>query len=182
MTRELVERAMGGDREAFTALASRSLPRLVGTAGLILGGRDAAEDAVQESLVRAWRDLPSLRDPERFEAWLYRVLMRACHDEARRARRLTRADAVVEPLGVASDHAAAMAERDAIDAVLRRLSLEQRTVLVLRYYLDLSNEDIAVALGLPRGTVKSRVNRALGAMRAELAAVERAAPSQGRSA
>lgn len=173
---------MSGDRDAFGALATQSLPRLVGTAGLILGRLDLAEDAAQESLVRAWRDLPSLRDPDRFDAWLYRVLVRACQDEASRARRLPTAELAVEPAATLNDSAAAMAERDAIGAGLRRLSLEQRTVLVLRYYLDLSYDEMAVALRVPVGTVKSRVSRALPALRAALEALERSDARQGRPA
>jgi len=173
---------MSGDRDAFGVLATQSLPRLVGTAGLILGRLDLAEDAAQESLVRAWRDLPSLRDPDRFEAWLYRVLVRACQDEARRARRLSMVELAAELPSTVGDPVAAMAERDAIGAGLRRLSLDQRTVLVLRYYLDLSYEEMALALDVPVGTVKSRVSRALPAMRAALEALERSDARQGRPA
>lgn len=182
MTRALVEQAMSGDRDAFGVLASRALPRLVGTAGLILGNRDAAEDAAQESLVRAWRDLPSLRDPDRFDPWLYRVLVRACHDEARRSRRLVRGDAAVEPPKAVSDAAAGLAERDAIGAGLSRLPVEHRTVLVLRFYLDQSYEEMAATLGVPLGTVKSRVSRALQELRGALAALERVESPQGRPA
>jgi RNA polymerase sigma-70 factor (ECF subfamily) len=173
---------MSGDGDAFGALATQLLPRLVGTAGLILGRLDLAEDAAQESLVRAWRDLPSLRDPDRFEAWLYRVLVRACRDEARRARRLPTVELAVESVATVGDPTASMAERDAIGAGLRRLNLEQRTVLVLRYYLDLSYDEMAVALNVPVGTVKSRVSRALPALRAALEAVERSDVRQGRPA
>ena len=167
-------RAMTGDRDAFSELAAHSLPRLVGTAGLILGNIDAAEDVVQNSLVRAWRDLPSLRDPDRFDAWLYRVLVRACADEARRTTRFARTESVLEPVAAGTDHAALMAEGDAVAAGLRRLDIEHRTVLVLRYYLDMSHEQMAKALGVPIGTVKSRISRALPAMRAALDASERA--------
>jgi RNA polymerase sigma-70 factor, ECF subfamily len=173
---------MGGDRDAFSALASRALPRLVGTAGLILGRVDAAEDAVQESLVRAWRDLPTLRDPDRFEPWLYRVLVRACTDEARRTTRFSRTEAVIGPLAAGTDPADFLAERDAVAAGLRRLDLDHRTVLVLRYYLDLSHPQIANALGVPIGTVKSRISRALPAMRAALDAVERGGAAETRPA
>lgn len=173
---------MSGDRDAFGALARQSLPRMVGTAGLILGRIDAAEDAVQESLVRVWRDLPSLRDPDRFDAWLYRILVRACRDEARRARRMARADAVVQPESVERDDSATLAERDAIGAGLRGIALEHRTVLVLRYYLGLSYEEMSATLHVPTGTVKSRVNRALSAMRAALEAIERAGSRESRPA
>lgn len=165
---------MSGDREAFGALASRALPRLVGTAGLVLGGRDAAEDAAQEALVRAWRDLPSLKDPDRFDAWLYRVLIRACQDQRRREARgsdnPTHRD---RPAHSVPDHAGAVVDRDAIEAGLRRLTDDQRTVIVLRYYLQLSHPEIAHAAQIPVGTVKSRINRALNALQAALAAEAR---------
>lgn len=162
---------MGGDREAFGALATLSLPRLVGIAGLILRRHDAAEDAAQEALVRAWRDLPSLREPDRFDAWLYRVLIRACHDqrrsEARETDTTTHRDRATD---AAPDHATAFADRDAIEAGLRRLTVDQRTVVVLRYYLQLSHLEIADVAQIPVGTVKSRINRALAALQAALAA------------
>jgi RNA polymerase sigma-70 factor, ECF subfamily len=169
---------MSGDRDAFSELAAHSLSRLVGTASLILGPIDAAEDVVQNTLVRAWRDLPSLRDPDRFEPWLYRVLVRACADEARRTRRFARADSVLKPVGSSADHVSLVAEQDKVAAGLRRLDVEHRTVLVMRYYLDMSHEQIAKALGVPIGTVKSRISRALPAMRAALDAAERAEPAR----
>jgi RNA polymerase sigma-70 factor (ECF subfamily) len=169
---------MSGDSDAFGTLASGALARLVGTAGLILGSHDAAEDAVQESLVRAWRDLPALRDPDRFDAWMYRVLVRTCHDEGRRARRSPISDVDETSLTAVDDHAATFAERDAIAAGLRRLGLEHRTVLVLRFYLDMSYEEMAVTLNVPVGTAKSRVSRALSSMRAALAAIERGTTEQ----
>ena len=164
---------MSGDRDAFGMLATQSLPRLVGTAGLILGRLDLAEDAVQESLVRAWRDLPSLRDPDRFEAWLYRVVVRACHDEFRRARRGSTVELTVEPVSNVGDPVAAIAERDAIGAGLRRISLDQRTVLVLRYYLDLSYEEMGKVLNCSMGTVASRLNRAHKVLERRLARLRR---------
>ena len=165
---------MHGDRDAFGALASSSLPRLVGTAGLILGNHDVAEDAVQEALVRAWRDLPSLRDADRFDAWLYRVLLRACHDQhRRRARDYDLTTQLHEPTDAVPDHTSSFAERDAIQASLRRLTVDQRTILVLRYYLELTHPEIAHVALIPLGTVKSRINRALSALQAELAAETR---------
>jgi RNA polymerase sigma-70 factor, ECF subfamily len=178
LKRDLVDLAMSGDRDAFSTLAGRALPRLVGTAGLILGRSDLAEDAAQECLVRAWRDLPSLRDPDRFDGWLYRVLLRACHDEVRRARRRSTLNAASELPRFTSDETALVADRDAIAIGLRRIDPDHRTVLVLRYYLDLSYEEMAVAIGVPVGTVKSRVSRALPALRAALAAIERPAPRE----
>ncbi len=165
---------MNGDREAFGALASRNLGRMVGAAGLMLRSHDGADDAVQEALVRAWRDLPTLRDPDRFEAWLYRVLVRACHDQLRRsASRPTVGDPDdAWPFSVV-DPADRLVDRAAIDSALARLTPDQRTVLILRYYLDLTVEQIADIVGVPAGTVKSRTHRALDAMRAAMAAEAR---------
>jgi RNA polymerase sigma-70 factor (ECF subfamily) len=170
VTDELVKRAMGGDQEAFGVLVTRSLPRLVGIAGLILRRRDAAEDAAQEAIVRAWRDLPSLREPDRFDAWLYRLLIRACHDQRRREARGSDTTHRDPRERAVPDHATAYADRDAIEAGLRRLTVDQRTVIVLRYYLQLSHPEIALAAQIPVGTVKSRINRALSALQAALAA------------
>ena len=161
---------MHGDREAFGALASRCLPRLVGTAGLILGSRDAAEDAAQEALVRAWRDLPMLREPNRFDAWIYRILVRACHDQRRRDRRTAPISSDDLHPGASPDVAEGVARRALVAASLARLTSEQRAVLVLRYYLDMSLPDMSAALGIPLGTVKSRLHRALNAIEAAMAA------------
>jgi RNA polymerase sigma-70 factor (ECF subfamily) len=170
LSRELVERAMHGDQDAFGILAERSLPRLVGTAGLILRDADAADDAAQEALVRAWRDLPGLRDPDRFDAWLHRVLVRACGDQARRRRRDRRDETAIAPPQPTADAAQRLADRDEMERGLERLSLEQRTAVVLHYYLGLSHSEIAEATGQPLGTVKSRLSRALDALQAALAA------------
>lgn len=171
MSRELVERAMRGDREAFAALAERSQRRLVGTAALILRDPVAAEDAAQDALVRAWRDLPSLRDPDRFDGWLYRLLVHSCHDHVRRARHELRADEwMVGRQTSVTDEAASLADRDELDRGLRRLNVNERTVLVLHYYLGLSDPEIGTVLGVPVGTVKSRTHRALSSLRAALAA------------
>ena len=164
---------MHGDRDAFGILAERRLPRLVGTAGLILRDADAADDAAQETLVRAWRDLPGLREPDRFDAWLHRILVRACGDQLRRRGRDTtrRSDAFPELAG--ADEAARHADRDEMERALDRLSVEQRTAVVLHYYLGLSHPEIAEATGQPIGTVKSRLSRAVDYLRAELAAAAR---------
>jgi RNA polymerase sigma-70 factor (ECF subfamily) len=171
---------MHGDRDAFGILAERSLPRLVGTAGLILRDADAADDAAQETLVRAWRDLPGLRDPDRFDAWLHRVLVRACGDQVRRRQRDRRdaSAAVVAP--DQPDASQRAADRDEMERALERLSVEQRTAVVLHYYLGLSHPEIAEATGQPIGTVKSRLSRALDALQAALAADARVgAPREG---
>ena len=171
---------MHGDPDAFGILAERALPRLVGTAGLILRDADAADDAAQETLVRAWRDLPGLRDPDRFDAWLHRVLVRACGDQVRRRQRDRRDEAAVAAPPGAPDGAQRLADRDEMERALGRLNLEQRTAVVLHYYLGLSHPEIAEATGQPIGTVKSRLSRALDYLQAALAADARlGAPREG---
>lgn len=174
--RELVERARRGDHDAFSALVSTSIDRLLGTAVLMLRDRSAAEDIVQEALVRVWHDLPRLRDAERFDAWSYRILTRACYDHVRARRRRTAEIALVtaqEP--VVDDAAVTVAERDALNSGLRRLSVEHRAALVLRHYSGLSVPDIAAAMAVPLGTAKSRLHHAERALRAALEAESRLA-------
>jgi RNA polymerase sigma-70 factor (ECF subfamily) len=174
MQRELVEQAMHGDHSAFAELAGSVIGRLYGTAGLILRNAAMADDAVQNALIHAWRDLPRLRDADRFDAWLRRLLVNACHDELRRSRK-HRSDVTLDAVIGASlpDSVAALANRDELAQGFARLTDEFRTVIALRFYLDLSLADIAQALDLPMGTVKSRLSRATRAMQAELAAVSR---------
>jgi RNA polymerase sigma-70 factor (ECF subfamily) len=181
MSRELVERAMDGDSEAFGVLASRALDRLVGTASLILGDRSRAEDATQNALMRAWRDLPTLRKPDRFDAWLYRILVRSCHDQIRAERReRVRPGHPWTPL-TQPDGIADVADRDALAHALARLTHEQRTIVVLHYYLGLSHSQIADATRLPLGTVKSRLSRSLSYLQAALAADARIGQPEGRA-
>jgi RNA polymerase sigma-70 factor (ECF subfamily) len=172
-----VQLAMHGDHDAFAALVSGATNRLYALACLILRDADRAEDATQDALVRAWRELPSLRDADRFDAWLRRLVVNACYDEARRVRR--RAEVSLISVGERSvvDSASAMAETDRVERAFRRLPLDQRTVLVLQHYLDLSHVEIAETLGIPLGTVKSRLRYGVAAMRAELDADDRV-PSQ----
>jgi RNA polymerase sigma-70 factor (ECF subfamily) len=169
MDRDLVVRARGGDREAFSQLVSASIGRLDAVARLITREPERAKDAVQEAFARAWRDLPALRDPDRFESWLRRLLVNACIDELRHARR--RAFEVeltdIHHPSIA-DSTIDVADRDALERGFRRLEADQRAVIVLYYYLDLPLPDIAVALRIPEGTVKSRLNRARASMRAAL--------------
>ena len=180
--RELVERAIRGDHDAFTALASASADRLFAVATLILRDRSAAEDAVQEALVRAWRDLPKLRDPDRFGAWLHRLLQNACTDEAR-ARGRHRAEIELLPAHEPAerDATSSVAERDALNRAFRRLSIDHRSALVLRHYLGYSVPDIARAMSVPLGTGKSRLHHAERALRAALEADSRAAGGGDRS-
>ncbi|MEW5989944.1 MAG: RNA polymerase sigma factor [Chloroflexota bacterium] len=172
MRREQVERAMAGDHDAFSELARVSIARLYAAARMILRDEIRAEDATQEALVAAWRDLSALRDPDRFEAWLHRLLVRACHREARRGRRrlvieleASRTSRIVE-----RDPAIDLADRDELDRGFARLDADQRTVLVLHHFLGLTLDEVAVALAVPPGTARSRLHRATRAMRAALEA------------
>ncbi len=172
---------MHGDRDAFGILAGRALPRLVGTAGLILRDADAADDAAQEALVRAWRDLPGLRDPDRFDAWLHRVLVRACGDHVRRRQRDRPRASREAPAASAPDRSHHLADRDEMERALDRLNADQRTAVVLHYYLGLSHPEIAEATGQPIGTVKSRLSRSLDLLHAALAADARLGLPKERS-
>ena len=180
MQTELVERARRGDREAFAVLAGGAVDRLYGIARLILRDTELAEDATQEALVRAWRDLPTLRDVERFDAWLYRLIVRSCADVGRHRRRW-RAEITVLPTEPAeSDRASELADRDQLERGLRRLSDGQQTILVLTFYVGLTPTEIADALGIPVGTAKSRLHYAIDALRAALAADERSVIGSAR--
>jgi RNA polymerase sigma factor (sigma-70 family) len=174
MDRELVVLAREGDHDAFARLVTASIGRLNAIARLILRDYALAEDAVQDAFVDAWRSLPGLRDPERFDAWLTRLLVRSCQDVRRRARRrvaefpLTPDDGPHTP-----DHQSAFAVTDQIERALQGLTLDQRTVLVLSFYLDLPLAEAASVLGIPAGTMKSRLNRAISALRATVDADDR---------
>jgi RNA polymerase sigma-70 factor (ECF subfamily) len=168
--REIIERAQGGDAEAFTLAVAGSIDQLYATAYLVLRDRPAAEDAVQDGLLRAWRGIPGLRDPARFDGWLRRIVMRAAIDSAR-SRRPT-VEATFEPADPARAEQA-VADRDLLDRAFARLVPLHRAILVLRYYLDLSVPDIARTLDVPEGTVKSRLHNAAKAMRSALGEVDR---------
>ena len=174
MQQDLVERARRGDHDAFAVLAGAAITRLDGAARLILRDPDQAKDAVQETLVRAWRDLPTLRSPDRFDAWLHRLLVRACIDEARRLRR-HRVDVELTPIHAPTvDDGVSLAhDRDQLERGFSRLEPEARALIVLHHYLDLPLPEVAIALGIPLGTAKSRLSRALQSMRAALDADSR---------
>ncbi len=177
--RELVERARAGDRDAFTALGAMHIDQMYATAALMLHDRDMAEDAVQEALIRAWRDLPALRDVSRAGAWLRRLLVRACYDEARRRRRGVQPRLLHAVDEAVPDVQSTFADRDVLDRAFRRLSVEHRAAIVLRHYLDLTVADVADAMRVPLGTGKSRLHHAERALRAALEADARTAVAQG---
>jgi len=171
--RDLVLRAKRGDQDAFATLAAGAVARLDAAARLILRDGELARDAVQDSMVRAWRDLPGLRDPDRFDAWLHRLTVNACLDVARRRRRRP-IEVELTPIAMPSvgDATAGLAERELLDDALRRLDPEWRAVVVLHFYLGMPLPDVAVALRIPLGTAKSRLHRSLQAMRVRLEDIE----------
>jgi RNA polymerase sigma-70 factor (ECF subfamily) len=173
--RDVVERASRGDHDAFALLVDASIARLEAVAYLIVRDHELARDAVQDAYIRAWRDLPGLRDPDRFDAWLHRLTVNACLDAVRKRRRRP-IEIEIEPISppVIGDETGLIADRDVIERGLRRLRPEQRAILVLHYYLGMSTSAIGETLGVPQGTARSRLHAALSAMRAALAAVERA--------
>ena len=179
MQRELVLRAQTGDLDAFSALTSRMTTRLYAVASLILRDQDRAADAVQDALLSAWQEIRALRDPDRFEPWLHRLLVRKCYRAARRNRARLVVEIDVSAAGEVGAHLPdtqlAVAQRDQLDRGFARLSTEHRTVLVLVHYLGLSLNETAELVGVPLGTIQSRLNRARRTMRAALEADERLA-------
>ncbi len=172
---DLVIRARAGDRDAFSQLAALSIWRLTAVARMIMRDEYAAQDAVQECFIEAWRSLPGLRDPDKFDAWTRRLLVRACF---RTGRRRNRVRAVEIQLTPADEPIVAGVEReldlhDQLERGLARLPPEQRAAVVLVYYLDLPVADAAEAMKVPVGTAKSRLNRATQALRAAIDADDR---------
>jgi RNA polymerase sigma-70 factor (ECF subfamily) len=170
LQRDLVEAAQHGDHEAFEVLASAAVDRLYAVARLVLGDAHQAEDAVQDALVSAWQSLPELRDPERWEAWLHRLIVNACADQGRRRKRQSMEVRMVRFEPAIADPALSVDDRDQLDRGFRRLRDDQRTAVVLHLYLGLSVPEVADALGVPVGTAKSRIHYAVEALRAALEA------------
>jgi RNA polymerase sigma-70 factor (ECF subfamily) len=183
VNRALVERAQRGDRDAFSSLAIELSDRLFGVAHRILRDFDSASDALQVALVRIWRDLPGLRDPDLLESWSYRVLINACHDELRRARRFR-----PEIRGVRLEHMSvadpygSVADRESLERAFRKLPVDQRAAIVLQHYRQLTMPEIAIALGVPVGTVRSRLHYARKTLRAAIEADDRPPTRKERSA
>ena len=169
MDTELVVRAQHGDKDAYALLATGMADRFLAVARRILRDLDLAQDATQQALLAIWQDLPHLRDPARFEAWSYRLLVHACYAEGRKERRwapnlrLLPHDAQSTDDGLSS-----VVERDQLERGFRRLSLDHRAVVVLHHYLDLPLDRVADVLGIPVGTAHSRLHHAMRALRAAI--------------
>jgi RNA polymerase sigma-70 factor, ECF subfamily len=171
---DLVIQAQRGDKGAFAVLATEIAGRFLAVARRILRDIDLAEDATQQALLTIWQELPQLRDPARFEAWSYRILVRACYGEGRKERRWTpniRLLPVDE--AVTDDGLSSVIDRDQLEGGFRRLSIDHRTVVVLHHYLDLPLDRVAEILGIPVGTAHSRLHHAMRGLRAALDAEAR---------
>ena len=176
MDTDLVIRAQRGDEQAFASLAVAAGDRLHALSHRILRDIDLAENATQHALLAIWRDLPQLRDPARFDAWSYRLLVRACYAEGRKTRQWApnlHVLPVDEPAG--PDAMSSVVDRDQLERGFRRLSIDHRVVVVLHHYLDLPLDEVADTLGIPLGTVRSRLLHAMRGLRAALDADARPA-------
>ena len=190
MKRDLVMRAASGDRTAYELLARDAAGRLYAIAFRIVRDADTAHDALQQALIWMWRDLPSLRDPDRFEAWTYRLVVRAATEEVRRGRRgsrpvrLLRIDAGDDAAAIASlsDDIGDVGDRDALERAFAELTSDQRAAIVLRFYVGLTQVEVADVLGIPAGTAASRIHHGVRALRAALEAADRSTSSEAHSA
>ena len=182
MDTELIGRAQHGDEEAFASLAVAVGDRLHAVAHRILRDTDLAEDATQQALLAIWRDLPQLRDPARFDAWSYRLLVRACYAEGRRVRQWTPNLHILPADSPADEDLGTVVDRDQLERGFRRLSIDHRAVVVLHHYAGLPLGEIADILGVPNGTVGSRLHHARRELRAALAAGDRATMVEGQPA
>jgi RNA polymerase sigma-70 factor, ECF subfamily len=184
--RILVERAQLGDHDAFAVLTRAAVGRLGGAARLILRDPELAHDAVQEALIKAWRDVPGLRDPDRFDAWLYRLTVHSCLAIARRRRRrVVEVEIGPAEIGDGRDFASTIADRDLLDRALRQLDPERRALVVMHIYVGLPLPEVAGILRIPLGTAKSRLNRSLAKLRVAMdptADTERARQEGGQLA
>lgn len=169
MTAEQVQRAQRGDHEAFESLIRDAYARLFSIAYHILRDRSAAEDATQDAIVRCWREVRGLRDPDRFEAWLHKLAVNACRDQGRRSRRRpTVAYDAIPERGAPIDDFARVADHDQLERAFMTLPADQRVVLVLTHYAGYAASDIALIVNVPIGTVYSRLHYGLRAMRRAL--------------
>jgi RNA polymerase sigma-70 factor (ECF subfamily) len=171
---DLVIQAKGGNEQAFASLTVAVGGRLHAVSKRILRDADLAEDATQQAFITMWQELPKLRDAARFEAWAYRVLVRACYAEAKKKRRWApNLHALTDSISADVEHFVSVWNRDQVERGFRQLSIEHRAALVLRYYLDQTPEEIAETLGVPVGTIRSRLFYGIRHMRATLDADDR---------
>ena len=173
MDRDLVEQAQRGDPEAFQALVNGASDRLYAIAWRILRDADRAEDALQQALIQIWEDLPSLRDPERFDAWTYRLVVHTSYREAKRERRWTSRIRVIPVDPPGDDRVGAVIDRDEVERGFRCLTPEHRAVLVLHFFVGLPVSEISETLGIPVGTARSRLHYAVRSLRAAFEADDR---------
>jgi RNA polymerase sigma factor (sigma-70 family) len=175
MESQLVIRAQRGDEAAYASIASEIADRFLAVARRILRDVDLAEDATQQALLSVWQNLPQLRDPARFDAWSYRILVRACHVEGRKQRAWAPNLRLLPEDEPAADDLSSIVDRNQLESGFRRLSLDHRTVVVLHHYLDLPLDRVAEILGIPVGTAHSRLHHAMRQLRAALEADARPA-------
>ena len=182
MDRDLVERARKGDREAFAVLVHQVSDSLYSVAYRILRDTGLAEDVLQNALVLAWRRLPKLRDLDRFEAWIHRILLHACYDESQRTRSWRGSTVLPIELAGVTDETSQIADRDELERAFRWLTIEQRAVFVLHHYLGLPLVEVADLLGIPAGTVRSRLHYATRSLRVAIEAGAAIPVTEGRLA
>jgi RNA polymerase sigma-70 factor, ECF subfamily len=180
--RVLVERARKGDRDAFASLVHQVSDSLFAVAYRILRDAGLAEDALQNALVSSWRQLPHLRDVDRFEAWIHRILVHACYAEARRGRQFAANVRALDLVGSTPDGSRVVADRDELDRAFRQIPLDQRAVFVLHHYLGLPLVEVAETLGIPAGTARSRLHYATRSLRSVMTTDATPAIEEGRLA
>ncbi len=177
MQADLVRRAQRGDEHAFSQLVPEAAARLLGVAYRILHDQGLAEDATQQALLEAWRHIGELRDPTRFDAWTYRLVVRCCYAESRRRRILRNPLGLLAHLHPAGrDETDDVVNRDRIERGFRRLSVQHRAVLVLHHHAGLPLTEVARVLDVPVGTIRSRLHYASRALRASIEADETPTP------
>ena len=183
LDRDIVEQARKADREAFAVLVHQVSDSLYAVAYRILRDPSLAEDALQNALVLAWRRLPSLRDTDRFEAWIHRILVHSCYDESQRTRSWRANVQILSMDGPSiADGTSAVADRDELERAFRKLTLEQRAVFVLHHYVGLPLVEVAELLEIPAGTARSRLHYAIAGLRLALGAVPEPVAQEGRLA
>lgn len=183
MDRSVVERAKSGDRDAFASLVGQISDSLFAVAYRILRDTTAAEDALQNTLVSIWRQLPQLRDTDRFEAWARRIAVNACYAEVRRRSRFSLKVSVIDiHSSAAADTSRSLEDRDELERAFRQIPVDQRAVFVLHHYLGLPLVEIAQTLGIPPGTARSRLHSATHALRSVMAAGAMRTLEEGRLA